>query len=260
MPKNKQQLFGTKAVSKASDQLMSVTTQTEQTITSLEVAELTGKRHAHIMRDIRNIISRIDGINQSNFGLVKYKDDKGEERPMYRLTKEGCLCLVSGYDANLRMKIINRWKELELQNQPQVPRTFSSALKLAYEQALLIEAQNAQIATLTPKADYCDKVLTSQSTFTTTQVAKGYGISSAMKLNKMLNDHHIMFKQSGEWMPTSDYASKPYWEETTATINLGDDKVRTKKYYKWTELGIKWLREKFGFERYFDYNLAQNEE
>lgn len=220
----------------------------------------TSDRGDDIMRDIRNIISRIDGINQSNFGLVKYKDDKGEERPMYRLTKEGCLCLVSGYDANLRMKIINRWKELELQNQPQVPRTFSSALKLAYEQALLIEAQNAQIATLTPKADYCDKVLTSQSTFTTTQVAKGYGISSAMKLNKMLKDHHIMFKQSGEWMPTSDYASKPYWEETTATINLGDDKVRTKKYYKWTELGIKWLREKFGFERYFDYNLAQNEE
>ena len=252
-----QSLFETKAVPKATDQLMSV--QTEQTITSLEVAELTGKQHAHIMRDIRNIVSQIDEINQSNFGLVYYTDAKGEERPMFNLTKEGCLCLVSGYDANLRMKIINRWKELELQNQPQVPQTFSSALKLAYEQALLIEAQNAQIATLTPKADYCDKVLTSQSTFTTTQVAKGYGISSAMKLNKMLKDHHIMFKQSGQWMPTSDYATKPYWEETTATISLGDDKVHTKKYYKWTELGIKWLREKFGFERYFDYNLAHND-
>ena len=251
-----QSLFDVKATSKATDQLMSV--QTEQTITSLEVAELTGKQHAHIMRDIRNILSQIDEINQSNFGLVYYTDAKGEARPMFNLTKEGCLCLVSGYDANLRMKIINRWKELEQQNQ-QVPQTFSSALKLAYEQALLIEAQNAQIATLTPKADYCDKVLTSQSTFTTTQVAKGYGISSAMKLNKMLKDHHIMFKQSGQWMPTSEYASKPYWEETTATISLGDDKVHTKKYYKWTELGIKWLREKFGFERYFDYNLAHND-
>ena len=38
-------LFETKAVSKATDQLMSV--QTEQTITSLEVAELTGKQHTH---------------------------------------------------------------------------------------------------------------------------------------------------------------------------------------------------------------------
>ena len=101
--------------------------QTEQTITSLEVAELTGKQHTHIMRDIRNILSQIDEINQSNFGLVKYTDTKGEERPMFNLTKEGCLCLVSGYDANLRMKIIDRWEELELQNQPQVPQTFSSA-------------------------------------------------------------------------------------------------------------------------------------
>ena len=256
MSNNNQPLFETKAVSKATDQLMSVTTQSEQTINSLEVAELTGKRHDAILRDIRNILPQLDEISLHNFVESTYTSDRGKEYPMYRLTKEGCLCLVSGYDANLRMKIINRWKELELQ---QVPRTFSSALKLAYEQAVLIEAQNAQIATLTPKADYCDKVLTSQSTFTTTQVAKGYGITSAMKLNKMLKDHHIMFKQSGQWMPTSDYASKPYWEETTATISLGDDKVHTKKYYKWTELGIKWLREKFGFDRYFDYNLAHND-
>ena len=250
-----QPLFETKAVSKATDQLMSV--RTEQTISSLEVAELTGKEHKHIMRDIRNLLDK--GVAETNFGPGSYKDAQNQERPMFKLTKKGCLILASGYDALLREKIIDRWEELELQNQPQVPQTFSSALKLAYEQALLIEAQNAQIATLTPKADYCDKVLTSQSTFTTTQVAKGYGISSAMKLNKMLKDHHIMFKQSGQWMSTSDYASKPYWEETTATISLGDDKVHTKKYYKWTELGIKWLREKFGFDRYFDYNLAHND-
>ena len=106
-----QQLFETKAVSKATDQFMSV--QTEQTITSLEVAELTGKNHKEVLRDIRNIIAQMDEINQRNFAPVKYKDAKGEERPMFNLTKEGCLCLVSGYDANLRMKIINRWKELE---------------------------------------------------------------------------------------------------------------------------------------------------
>ena len=84
------------------------------------------------------IVSQLEDGAQSNFGLSEYKDSTGRTLPCYRLTKEGCLCLVSGYDANLRMKIINRWKELELQAQPQVPQTFSSALKLAYEQALLI--------------------------------------------------------------------------------------------------------------------------
>ena len=140
-----------------------------------------------------------------------------------------------------------------------LPTDYLSALKALVKSEEEKQALALENKVMKPKAAYCDKVLTSQSTFTTTQVAKGYGISSAMKLNKMLKDHHIMFKQSGQWMPTSDYASKPYWEETTATISLGDDKVHTKKYYKWTELGIKWLREKFGFERYFDYNLAHND-
>lgn len=87
--------------------------QTEQTITSLEVAELTGKEHKNVVRDIRNILSQLDEITELNFELSEYKDSTGRILPCYRLTKEGCLCLVSGYDANLRMKIINRWKELE---------------------------------------------------------------------------------------------------------------------------------------------------
>lgn len=93
MSKINQQLFETKAVSKATDQLMSAT-QTERTITSLKVAELTGKEHKEVLRVIRNILSRMDEINQRNFTLVEYTDTKGEKRPMYRLTKAGCLCLM----------------------------------------------------------------------------------------------------------------------------------------------------------------------
>lgn len=102
-------LFETKAVSKATDQLMSA--QTEQTITSLEVAELTGKEHKHIMRDIRNLLDQ--GVAQTNFGPGSYKDAQNQERPMFLLTKKGCLILASGYDALLREKIIDRWEELE---------------------------------------------------------------------------------------------------------------------------------------------------
>lgn len=72
MYNNNQPLFETKVVSKATDQLMSV--QTEQTITSLEVAELTGKRHDNVLQDIRNILSQLDENNQPNFGPVKYTE------------------------------------------------------------------------------------------------------------------------------------------------------------------------------------------
>lgn len=70
------------------------------------LAEVTGKQHAHVMRDIRNLLSQ--GVAESNFGLGSYTDDNGQERPLFNLTPKGCLILASGYDAVLREKIIDR--------------------------------------------------------------------------------------------------------------------------------------------------------
>ena len=60
--------------------------QTEQTITSLEVAELTGKRHDQVLRDIRNIISQLDEIGRHNFVETSYTDSWNREQTCYHLT------------------------------------------------------------------------------------------------------------------------------------------------------------------------------
>lgn len=78
--------------------------QNIKTMSSREIAEFTGKTHAHVMRDIRNceeIYLEVYG-NESKFGLVDYKDSKGEVRPMYLLNKSQSLFLASGYSAVLR--------------------------------------------------------------------------------------------------------------------------------------------------------------
>lgn len=100
------------------------------------------------MRDIRNLIEQVEDINQFSFELVDYIDKKGEKRPCYRLTKKDCLLLASGYDANLRAKIINRLEELEKverARQPKVPTTFKEALLLAVAQQEQIEQQQKLI-------------------------------------------------------------------------------------------------------------------
>lgn len=80
-------------------------------MTSLEIAEVTGKQHQHVLRDIDSLLAQ--GVDASNFGLTSYVDKSNREQRCYQLTKKGCLILASGYDALLREKIINRWEELE---------------------------------------------------------------------------------------------------------------------------------------------------
>ena len=65
-------------------------------IDSREVAELIGKDHRHLLRDIRGYIKIIEDFNAPNFGRVDffidstYSDAKGEARPCYLLSKMGC--------------------------------------------------------------------------------------------------------------------------------------------------------------------------
>lgn len=86
----------------------------KETMTSLEIAEVTGKQHQHVLRDIDALLAQ--GVDASNFGQTSYKDKSNREQRCYQLTKKGCLILASGYDALLREKIINRWEDLETGN------------------------------------------------------------------------------------------------------------------------------------------------
>ena len=80
-------------------------------MTSLEVAEVTGKRHADIMRDIRDEIEKIESQGFSTeriFALSEYQDRTGRTLPMYILTRDGVLQLAARYDAVVRFKLIEK--------------------------------------------------------------------------------------------------------------------------------------------------------
>ena len=66
----------------------------QQMMTSLEIAELTGKQHFHVMEAIRKMEPAWKKVAASNFRLGSYKDANGQLRPCYLLTKTECLYIL----------------------------------------------------------------------------------------------------------------------------------------------------------------------
>lgn len=90
----------------------------EHRITSVEIAEISGFRHADLLKSIRNQEVAWEKINGGNFSLVKYKDAKGQMRPMYELTQAESLYIASKFNDEVRAKLVHRWFELETSTQP----------------------------------------------------------------------------------------------------------------------------------------------
>ena len=92
--------------------LTTITTMTGRTMASREIAELTGKRHDNILRDIKTLIEQ-GAITALNFEASTYTDASGKSNPEYLLDFDATMTLVTGYNANLRAAVIRRWRELE---------------------------------------------------------------------------------------------------------------------------------------------------
>lgn len=215
-------------------------------MTSLQIAEITGKPHADVMKAIRKMEPAWSKINEGNFSLVEYKDKKGETRPCYSLNKEECLYIATKFNDEARAKLIKRWKELEEQHQkPSVPQNYLEALKslvkaeeekqqLALEnkkqqeQILTISKTNMElgnkITEMLPKVSYYDKILQSNATMTVTQIAQDYGMS-AMRLNKELESMRIQHKVRGQWILFAQFLEGGYVHSRAVDILRSDGRT-----------------------------------
>ena len=126
---------------------MNMLAQTNTNIKSMstrEVANMSGKKHSHVIRDASNVIDQIiDDPNLDDPRFYMDFDARGYIAEIH-MDRNLTLCLVSGYSVPLRMAIIKRWDELEQKSaQPQIttPHDYLSALK-----ALVESEEQKQIA------------------------------------------------------------------------------------------------------------------
>lgn len=227
-------------------------------MTSLQIAEITGKPHADVMKAIRKMEPAWSKINEGNFSLVEYKDKKGETRPCYSLNKEECLYIATKFNDEARAKLIKRWKELEEQHQkPSVPQNYLEALKSLVKaeeekQQLALENKQQQATILTiskenmelgnkitemlPKVSYNDQILQSNATMTITQIAQDYGMS-AVRMNKELESMRIQHKVRGQWILYGQFLTGGYVHSRAVDIIRSDGRHDVKYNTEWTTKG-----------------------
>lgn len=227
-------------------------------MTSLQIAEITGRRHTDVMRAIRKMEPAWEKVSERKFALAEYQDEQGKPRPCYSLTKEECLYIATKFNDETRAKLIKRWKELEEQHQkPSVPQNYLEALKslvkaeeereqLALENKqqqatiLTISKENMElgnkITEMLPKVSYYDQILQSNATMTITQIAQDYGMS-AIKMNKELEAMKIQHKVRGQWILYGQFLTGGYVHSRAVDIIRSDGRHDVKYNTEWTTKG-----------------------
>jgi len=84
-----------------------------RTMSSREIAKLTGKAHKHVLADIRSMLKELE-IDWADCS-AQYQDSTGRSLPCFELNRELTDTLLTGYSAKMRLAVIRRWRELEQQ-------------------------------------------------------------------------------------------------------------------------------------------------
>ena len=212
--------------------------QIQQTMTSLEIAELTGKQHKNVMQAIRNMEPAWEKVNGLKFQLVEYRDQKGELRPCYQLTKTETLYIATKFNDEARAKLVLRWeslerKEMERRQQLALP----SPKKIL---ALADKIMGEGLRMLNEPAE---------DTLTATQVAKTFNMST-LDFNAVLRDMGIQYRRHGRWNLSDDLLGRGYTAERTHVSYSLKGQKKIKTYMTWTMAGLHYLNSKLGYPNF----------
>lgn len=222
--------------------------------TSLIVAQVFGKEHKNVLRDIESL-SCSESFRVLNFEQTPYvHPQNGQTYKMYTMTKDGFSFLVMGYTGEkageFKERFINEFNKREamLKSDDYI---LMRSMQILQGRIKTIEADNerleqqnnyltTEIKQSAPKVKYYDDCLQSVNTLTTTQVAKQIGLD-AEKLHKKLKEIGVIYRQSGQWILRSPYSTWGLHATRTQTYTRSDGSTGTSIYTVWTEKGRRFI-------------------
>ncbi|WP_236721921.1 phage antirepressor KilAC domain-containing protein [Pseudomonas frederiksbergensis] len=162
-------------------------------MSSSEIAELTGKQHKHVIRDIREMLAELEKDGPVLGHVREDKDSRGYTEN-FHLDRELTETLVTGYSIPLRHKVIRRLHELEEKVAKPAfdlaalsdPRTLLALLTQNVTKVVTLEADNSElshenlmleqkVAADAPKVGFFDAVTVTHETYSVAEAAKLIG-------------------------------------------------------------------------------------
>ena len=223
------------------------TSTKENTISSREVAEMMDYNQKDILRKIDNLnkelgVAQISSTQYWIESTYVHEQNKMTYRE-YQVTKKGCELIAHKTEGQkgvlFTVRYMDKFEEMEKKLQKQLPGTYIEAL----EQLLASEKEKARVQLELKDEQHKNEMLMHfNKLYTTTEIAKELGIKSAAKLNKVLNDKGIQFKQNGTWVLYSDYSECGYVSIKQTLLENGHIIYDR----KWTQEGRKFLLDLLG--------------
>lgn len=213
------------------------------TMSSREITKLVNSRHSDVCKSIETLISKgvIGGYQPKPYthpqnGQIYYE---------YFLNKRDTYILVAQFSPEFTAAVIDRWQELENQQNPTalLPQNYLQAL----EQLVASEKEKQALAlenkAMKPKADFVDLYVDIGTTKSLRETAKILNMPEKAMIAALERDK-ALYRQSGNLIPYSDKQSRGLFTVKTGTAEHGHNFTQTRV----TSKGIQWFAQRYASE------------
>ena len=220
------------------------------TMSSQDIADLAGKRHDNVMRDIRAVLVELHGEG----GILRFEDtlthpQNKQSYPIFRLPKRETLILVAGYSVPLRAKIIDRWDELEAAQREADKPTAIDPMKALSDPSILrallygysekVLALESTVQAQAPKVQALERLQGAEGSLCVMDAAKALKVKPRA-LFAYLQAQRWIFKRPGcaHWLGYQDKVQAGLVEHKADTVRREDGTEKLVEQVRVTSKGM----------------------
>ena len=214
--------------------IQTLSSMNAQRMTSLEIAEVTGKPHNDVLKAIRKMEQAWEKVCQGKFSLTSrtliQPNGGTREVPCYSLSKTECLYIATKFNDEARAKLVIRWQQLEQE------RLMHQGVRhlLVTDQDVIHEAEIIIGRTLVSFNQHADGCITASD------IAKAIGIE-VKDLNSFLTDRKIQRWTRGQYRLTPEYEGLGLAQDRLFIYYSKDGKQKERTYLVWTPKGAEMI-------------------